>query len=49
MIQTPIHYQECPKDHTPNDTTKKALKLVKKRKGLKKVETVEKLFKKLDQ
>ncbi len=43
------HYQECPEDHTPNEITKKALEHVKARKGLKKAETVEALFKKLGQ
>ncbi len=41
------HYQECAEDHTPNETTKKALENVKTRKGLKKTDTVEELFKKL--
>ena len=41
------HYQECPEDHTPNEITKKTLEKVEERKGLKKVDTVEELFKKL--
>ena len=41
------HYQECPENHEPNETTKKTLENVKTRKGLKKAETVEELFKKL--
>ena len=40
-------YQECPRDHTPNETTKKALENIRKRKGLKKAETIEELLKKL--
>ena len=43
------YYQECSKDHTPNETTKKALENVKKRKGLKEAKTVEELFKKLEE
>ena len=41
------HYQECPEDHTPNEMTKKALENIEARKGLKKAESVEDLFKKL--
>ncbi|MDP3889247.1 MAG: hypothetical protein Q8Q25_01735 [bacterium] len=41
------HYQECSEDHTPNETTKKALEKLKTKKGLKKAATVEELFKKL--
>lgn len=41
------HYKECPENHTPNEVTKKALDNVKKRKGLKKADTVEEFFKKL--
>ncbi len=41
------HYQECPEDHTPNETTKKALENVKTKKGFKKADTVEEFFKKL--
>ncbi len=41
------HYQECSEDHTPNEVTKRALENVKIRKGLKKADTVEELFKKL--
>ena len=40
-------YKECPEDHTPNETTKKALANAKARKGLKKADSVEDLFKKL--
>ena len=43
------HYQECSEDHVPNETTKKTLEKVKTRKGLKKADTVEELFKKLGQ
>ena len=41
------HYKKCPEDHTPNETTKKALENVKNRKGLNKADTIEELFKKL--
>lgn len=41
------HYQECSEDHFPNEETKKTLEKVKARKGLKKANTVEELFKKL--
>jgi|GEM_PF-3388252 hypothetical protein len=37
----------CPRDHTPNETTRKALENAKKRKGLKKAATLEELLKKL--
>ena len=40
-------YPECPKNHTPNEKTKKALESTKNKKGLKKTESVEELFKKL--
>jgi len=40
-------YRECPKDHTPNEVTKKALDNIKTKKGLQKADTVEELFKKL--
>jgi len=40
-------YKECSEDHTPNKITKKALEDVEARKGLKKVDSVEELFKKL--
>ncbi len=40
-------YSECPKDHTPNEVTKKALDNIKTKKGLQKADTVEELFKKL--
>ncbi len=43
------HYQECPEDHTPNEITKKALEKVEARKGLKKTDSVEELFKKLSE
>ena len=43
------HYQECPENHEPNKITRKALEGVKTKKGLKKAETVEELFKKLGQ
>lgn len=39
--------QECPYNHEPNETTKKALANIKKRKGLNKASSVEELFKKL--
>lgn len=42
-------YQECAHDHTPNEVTTKTLEDVKNRKGLKKAESVEDLFKKLGQ
>ena len=42
------NYQECPRDHTPNELTKRALENIEKRKGLKKAKTVKELFKKLD-
>ena len=42
------HYQECPENHIPNETTLKALENAKNRKGLKKASSVEELFKKLD-
>lgn len=41
------HYQECSEDHTPNEITKNALDKVKAKKGLKKANSVEELFKKL--
>ncbi len=40
-------YKECSEDHTPNETTQKALDNVKNRKGLQKANTIEELFKKL--
>ena len=40
-------YQECSKNHIPNEVTKKALENTKIRKGLKKADSVEELFKKL--
>lgn len=43
------NYPECPQDHSPNETTLKALEDVQNRKGLKKAATVEELFKKLRQ
>ncbi len=43
------HYQECPENHTPNETTKKALENAKTRKDIKNAKTVEELFKKLGQ
>jgi hypothetical protein len=43
------HYQECAESHIPNEITKKAIDNVRKRKSLKKVATVEELFKKLGQ
>ena len=43
------HYKECPFDHTPNERTQKAVENVKKRKGLKKADSVEELFNKLGQ
>ncbi len=42
-------YQACPKNHTPNEITKKALENVKTKKGLKKADTIEELFKELDE
>jgi hypothetical protein len=42
-------YHDCLEDHTPNETTKKALENVKKKKGLNKADSVEELFKKLGQ
>ncbi len=41
------NYQECLESHTPNETTKKVLEKVEARKGLKKADSVEELFKKL--
>lgn len=41
------HYQECSENHEPNEVTKKVLKDVKAKEGLKKAKTVEELFKKL--
>lgn len=38
---------KCPKDHTPNEITKKALENLKVRKCLQKADTVEELFEKL--
>jgi len=43
------NYKECPEDHTPNAVTKKALENVKAKKNLHKADSVEELFKKLDQ
>ena len=43
------HYPECPENHEPNETTRKALEMVESKKGLKKATTVEELFKKLSQ
>jgi len=43
------NYKECPENHTPNAVTKKALESVKAKKALQKADTVEELFKKLDQ
>ena len=40
-------YQECPKSHEPNVTTKKALEMAKNRTGLEHASSVEELFKKL--
>ena len=40
-------YQECAESHEPNETTKKAIENVNKRKGLKKAASVDELFKKL--
>jgi len=48
-IEDDLENQECTKSHSPNEVTKKALEDVKTRKGLKKAETVEELFKKLGQ
>ena len=41
------HYQECLESHIPNEATKKVLEKVAARKGLKKADSVEELFKKL--
>jgi len=41
--------EACPFSHEPNETTKKALENVKKRKGLKSVSSVDELFKKLSE
>jgi hypothetical protein len=41
--------QECPLDHTPNVTTIKALEQACAKKGLKRVDSVEDLFKQLSE
>lgn len=44
------HYQkECPKSHTPNEITKKTVENIENKRGLKRTQTVEELFKKLNQ
>ncbi len=40
-------YEECPYEHEPNETTKKALENAKKRKGLHKASSVKDLFEQL--
>jgi hypothetical protein len=42
-------YQECTRDHTPNEVTKKAVANVEARKCLKTAKSVEDLFKKLSE
>jgi hypothetical protein len=42
-------YQECKLDHTPNATTKKAIEDARTRKGMKKFDSVEELFKELSE
>ena len=44
-----IHKAQCPEDHTPNDITKKSLEATKTRKNLPTEDSVEELFRKLDQ
>ena len=46
-IKSPFGECNCIKSHKPNEVTKKTIENVEKRKGLKKVATVEELFKKL--
>lgn len=40
-------YKKCPRDHIPNEVTKKALKNVDGRKGLQQIDNIDELFKKL--
>ena len=44
-----VRKAQCSKDHTPNAVTKKALENVRAKKGLQRADTVEELFKKLNQ
>lgn len=38
------HYEECSRDHTPNEVTKKAIESSKNKRGAKRANTVAELF-----
>ncbi len=40
-------YEECAKDHTPNEVTKKAIESFKTKRGVQRADTVAELFEKL--